>query len=201
MTPKETILHMTVGLSLVPRPTSQLRIDYITATHPQLRCGSGYETTLGWLNTYTRWAGLLFTQWPYLLLRRTPQEPEDVLYVVSSLLVPAVIAAVPLATATYGVSPIRGCYTATYTFTTTAMHHHALIERFALWDAPAIVILLTAPAAMVVVIIRLTKQVCWRLNYEAITESDGFWKTLKLLLPLAALPILFSHPRVHFSYL
>ena len=71
------------------------------------------------------------------------------------------------------------------------MHHHALIERFALWDAPAIVILLTAPAAMVVVIIRFTKPVRWRLNYEALTESDRFWKALKLLLPLAALPILF----------
>ena len=46
----------TVEGSLVPRPTSQLRMDYITATrivysrsgdviHPQLRCGSGYETT------------------------------------------------------------------------------------------------------------------------------------------------------------
>ena len=42
--------------SLVPRPTSQLRMDYIIATllfaysghviHPQLRCGSGYETRL-----------------------------------------------------------------------------------------------------------------------------------------------------------
>ena len=39
--------------SLVPRPTSQLRMEYITAYasrvggdvfHPQLRCGSGYET-------------------------------------------------------------------------------------------------------------------------------------------------------------
>ena len=32
--------------SLVPRPTSQLRMDYSgDVIHPQLRCGSGYETT------------------------------------------------------------------------------------------------------------------------------------------------------------
>ena len=48
---ENTHIH-TYYVNLVPRPTSQLRMDYITlqeyrsgdVIHPQVRCGSGYET-------------------------------------------------------------------------------------------------------------------------------------------------------------
>ena len=55
----------------------------------------------------------------------------EVLYVVTSLLVPAVIAAVPLITNSYGHSPDGAvCYM-------YAENEAAFIERFALWDGPA----------------------------------------------------------------
>ena len=108
----------------------------------------------------------------------------EVLYVVTSLLVPAVIACIPLITKTYGRNPDGSvCYI--YAFNDVAS-----IERFALWDAPAMIILLAASAAMVVMVIKLTGRVCLR-SYEPITDGDQFWKALKQLLPLAVFPILF----------
>ena len=107
------------------------------------------------------------------------------MYVVTSLLVPAVIACVPLITNTYGRSP-DGAYCYIY-----VKNDVAFIERFALWDGPAMIILLAASTAMIVMVIKLTGRVCLRSKYEAITDGDQFWKALKQLLPLAAFPILF----------
>ena len=111
----------------------------------------------------------------------------EVLYVVTSLLVPAVIACVPLITDTYGRSP-DGAYCYIYV---KENENSASIERFALWDGPAMIILLAASTAMVVMVIKLTGRVCLRSKYEPITDGDRFWKALKQLLPLAAFPILF----------
>ena len=102
----------------------------------------------------------------------------------TSLLVPAVIAAVPLITRTYGLSP-DGAICNIY-----ANSSVAFIERLALWDGPAMMILLAASTAMRM--ITLARKVCCRLNsYEPITNGDQFANALKHLLPLAAFPLLF----------
>ena len=111
----------------------------------------------------------------------------EVLYVVTSLLVPAAIAVVPLITHTYGLSPTGPCYIVV----PNDSDHVAAIERFALWDGPAMVILLAASAAMVVLVIKLARLVCRRSRYQPLNDGDQYWKALKQLLPLAAFPLIF----------
>lgn len=69
----------------------------------------------------------------------------------------------------------------------------AAVERFALWDGPAMIMLLLISAAMVVMVIKLTRNLCFSLRskYEPITENDQYWNALKQLLPLATFPIAF----------
>ena len=92
----------------------------------------------------------------------------------------------PLITKTYGRNP-DGAFCYIY----DAYNDVASIERFALWDGPAIIILLAASIAMVVMVIKLTGRVCLISRYEPITDGDQYWKALKQLLPLAAFPIVF----------
>ncbi|KAL5509094.1 hypothetical protein EMCRGX_G004381 [Ephydatia muelleri] len=147
-------------------------------------------TFLGWMLLYAEWMKLLFTMWVtfhlfcFAVFQKNLKKLE-VLYVVTSLLVPAVIAAVPLITNSYGLSPDGAvCYM-------YAENEAAFIERFALWDGPALLMLLTASSAMAFMLIKLTRKVFCRSNYEPISDGDQFWKALKHLLPLAAFPILF----------
>ena len=59
-----------------------------------------------------------------------------------------------------------------------AKNEAAFIERFALWDGPALLMLLTASSAMAFMLIKLTRKVCCRSNYEPI--SDGFGRLLSI---------------------
>ena len=146
-------------------------------------------TVIGFLGLYAEWMKLLFTMWVtfhlfcFGVLHRNLKKFE-VLYVVTSLLVPALIAAVPLVTHTYGMSS-DGAFCYIYANTSVAF-----IERLALGDGPAMFILIAASTAMVVMVIKLANQVCRRCEYEPITDGDQFWKALKQLLPLAAFPVL-----------
>ena len=150
---------------------------------------------IGFFGMYFQWVKLLFTMWLtfhlfcFAVLYKNLKKLE-VLYVVTSLLVPAVIAVVPLITKSYGYSPVDGCYIPVYDDNNTRLLV-AAIETFVLWDGPAMVILLALSAAMVVMVIKLTYRVCWRIWYEPITEGDQYWKALNQLLPLATFPILF----------
>ena len=145
---------------------------------------------IGWFLTYSQWMKLMFTAWVtfhlfcFAVLHHNMKKLE-VLYVVTSLLVPLVIAAVPLVTYSYGLSA-DGAICNVY-----ANKSLAPIERYVLWDGPAMLILLVASVAMVVMVIKLTFQVCKRLEYKPITDNDKFWSALKQLLPLAVFPILF----------
>ena len=147
-------------------------------------------TAIGFLVLYTIWVKLLFSFWVtfhlfcFAVLHKNCTQCEWI-HVVTSLLVPMAIAIVPLITKSYGISPDGNiCYV--YANTTDAY-----IERLALWDGPAIVLLITTSVAMVVLVIKLIMQYNWRSKYEPITDGDQFWNTLKQLLPLAAFPILF----------
>ena len=134
---------------------------------------------MGWFSLYSQWIKLLFTMWVtfhlfcFAVLHKNLKKLE-VLYVVTSLLIPVVIACAPLITDSYGRSPDgTACFI------------------YANEDGPAMIILLAASAAMVVMVIKLTGRVCLRSKYEPITDGGQFWKALKQLLPLAAFPVLF----------
>ena len=146
--------------------------------------------TIAMLLIYTEWMKLLFTMWVifhlfcFAVLHRNLKKLE-VLYVVTSLLVPAVIAVVPLVTHSYGLNP-DGDVCNMYANTSVAF-----IERLALWDGPAMLVLIASSIAMVVMVIKLANQVCRSSKYEPITDGNQFWKALKQLLPLATFPMLF----------
>ena len=147
-------------------------------------------TAIGLLLTYTEWTKLLFTMWVtfhlfcFAVLHKNLKKLE-VLYVVTSLLVPALIAIVPLVTHAYG---LNSDGVVCYIYANTSV---AFIERLALWDGPAMLMLIAASTAMVVMVIKLASQVFRRSKYEPITDGDQFWKAVKQLLPLATFPILF----------
>ena len=85
----------------------------------------------GWLGLYTEWVKLLFTMWVtfhlfcFAILHKNLQKLE-VFYVATSLLVPAMIACVPLMSNAYGPSPLGMCYVYTYTILTAAKILHSL---------------------------------------------------------------------------
>ena len=145
---------------------------------------------IGFLGLYTEWMKLLFTMWVtfhlfcFAVLHKNLKKLE-VLYVVTSLLVPALIAAVPLVSHTYGLNPgVNICYI----YVNTSV---AFIERLALWDGPAMLMLIASSTAMVVMVIKLASHMYRRYKYESITDGDQFTKAIKQLLPLAAFPMLF----------
>ena len=151
-------------------------------------------TAIGWFSLYTQWTKLLFTTWVtihlfcFAVLHKNLKKLE-VLYVVTSLLVPAVIASVPLITGTYHLTPFTTCWI--YDADTNSTTHVGDIEAFTLWYGPALIVLIASSTAMVVMVFKLSHRVRWRLNYEQISDGDQFMNALKQLLPLAAFPVLF----------
>ena len=147
-------------------------------------------TAVAWIKMYVSWVKLFFVIWVafhlfcFGVLQKNLKKLE-VLYVVTSLLVPALIAIVPLVTHTYGLSS-DGAFCYIY-----ANESVAFIERLALWDGPATIMLIATSMVMVVMVIKLACLVYQRSEYEPITDGDQYWKALKQLLPLAAFPILF----------
>ena len=147
--------------------------------------------TIGWLVMYTQWMKLLFTAWLTVhlfcfgVLYKNLKKLE-ILYVVTSLLVPIIFATVPIITRSYHIDRL-GCYISDANGT----NPDAGIELFVLWAIPALVILLAASIAMVIMVMKMAYRVCLRLKIEAITDGDQYWKAFKQLLPLATFPILY----------
>ena len=146
---------------------------------------------IGWLLLYGLWMKLLFTTWLTLhlfcfgVLHKNLKRYEA-LYVVSSLLVPGVIGAVPLITGTYALDPTHTlCY-----INSVSYHHTAVTERLALWMVPAMVALLACTVAMVFLGASLTRQACNMTRYEPLADDNQFIKAIKQLIPLTAFPIL-----------
>lgn len=150
-------------------------------------------TFIGFLGIYSRWAKLLFTFWVafhlfcFAVLRKSVERLEA-LYVLTSLIVPAVFAVVPLTTGTYRLS---GFHSYCFIYGSNNSYQIQLTEWLLLWDVPAMIILLLSSVAMAVVITQALKHLCRKLRYESITGKDPFWRVFKQLLPLAAFPILF----------
>ena len=146
---------------------------------------------IGWFNMYAQWTKLLFTMWVtfhlfcFAVLHKNLKRLEA-LYVVTSLVVPAVIACVPLTNHSYASSGI--CY---ISGPANDSHHVVLIEKVALWNAPAMIILLAASTAMIIMVIKLASSRSQLHVYEPITDGDTFVTALKQLLPLVVFPVLF----------
>lgn len=153
-------------------------------------------TAIGWLTLYAQWMKLLFTAWVTLhifcfaVFHKTLK--LEMLYVATSLTLPAVIACVPLITRTYGPMSVTQTTSLCYIFGNDT-NDIAAVERFILWDGPALITLFAASIAMLFMVLKLTNRVCHasRLKYSSLDESDQFSKALQQLLPLAAFPILF----------
>ena len=144
---------------------------------------------IGWLIMYSLWVKIFFMTWVtfhlfYFAVLQKNLKKFEVLYVATSLLIPALIASIPLTTRTYGLNKYGFCF-----LNDTASV--ATIERFSLWYGPALLILLAISIAMIVMVITLARRVYSRSKYEPITEGDQFWTAVKQLLPLSAFPILF----------
>ena len=108
----------------------------------------------------------------------------EVLYVVSSLLVPAVLACVPFATHSYG---LQGsvCWIQSWKDNCpTNISVVGVVEQFALTYGPSMVVLLIVSVAMVVMVVAI---LCRSRKYHNGQNS----KALQQLLPLAVYPLLF----------
>ena len=151
-------------------------------------------TAIGWFVMYTQWMKLLFTMWLTVhlfcfgVLHKNLKRLEF-LYVVTSLFVPAMVAAVPLVTNTYHVTPLAICWINEAPNASTA--YVSNVETFALWYGPAMIVLVASSAAMVSLVITMARTVCRRSSYEPITVSDQYWNAFKQLVPLSAFPVLF----------
>ena len=155
----------------------------------------GVCVAMGWLTLFTLWMKLVATFWAtfhlfsFVVFHKNLKKLE-LLYVLTSLIVPAGVAFVPLISDTYGRSP-HGliCYIFVQNDSDST---NAFIETLGLWDGPATLVLFIASIAMGVMVMKLTHTVCCRrLRYESIAEGDQFEKAVKQLLPLAAFPVLF----------
>lgn len=140
---------------------------------------------LGYMVMYSQWAKLLSVLWVTfhlfcLAVLYKNMNKLELLYVITSLLIPAVIAAIPFISHSYTSSGY--CY----------LKDNRAIEMVALWNAPAMILLFLASTAMVVMVVKLA---CTAMNLKAkyveMTRDDQNWRALKQLLPLAAFPVLF----------
>ena len=142
---------------------------------------------------YTEWVKLLFVAWVtvhlfcYAVFHKNLKRLE-VIYIATSVIIPAGIASVPFTTDTYGVTQSwcwiqswkNNCFGDTLLVT-------GVIEQFALWFGPAMTILsLSSVAMFVMMIILIYRAFMWRS-----LKRNQNWKAVKQLLPLVAYPVLF----------
>ena len=154
---------------------------------------------VGWFVMFSLWMKLLFTMWAtfhlfcFAVFHWNPKKLE-VVYVATSLFLPALIASVPLTTHSYGFSPVGGCYIPAYNDAGNRTLYDAVIERFSLWSGPASFILLAESTAMVAMVITMIHRVYRRrtslLQTMPITGGSRYKEALVQLLPLAIFPIM-----------
>ena len=141
---------------------------------------------------YLEWVKLLFTVWVtvhlfcFVVFYKNLKKLEAV-YVSTSLLIPAVIAAVPFATHTYGLSG-SWCWIEEWKNNcTNDTVRVGVIEEFTLWYGPSMLSLIAASLAMLLMLIVLL----YRVRVHKAVEYSANWRAFKQILPLAAYPIIF----------
>lgn len=142
-----------------------------------------------WLLYYSQWMKVLFTAWVTLhvfcfgAFQKNLKRVEP-LYVGTSVFVPAVVASMPVATRSYRVVTTGLGHYVCYILDDDNGSNTALIERFALWDCPALIILFASSLAMGAMAIKLVL-----VYYKS--KASQYKKAFKQFLPLAAFPVLF----------
>ena len=151
---------------------------------------------IAFLSLYTQWTKLVLAMWVtvhlfcFVVLHKNLARLE-MLYVATSLLVPAAFAGAALGINSYGLGEF-GCWIyVTCRNSSDSSFRNLFLERLILWDGPAMAILLIASAAMVVILIKLSCKMCQQRKYKPVNNGGQFCKALKQLLPLAAFPLLF----------
>lgn len=154
---------------------------------------NGLCTAFAFFLTYTEWVKLVFTVWVtfhlfcfavFFINLRSRFEP---MYVVTSMLIPAIISCVPLATGKYGPAELW-CWIKDWDCHSSTRDSAAIIEQFALWFGPCMAVLILTVVAMVAMLVIVVHRIYGRLTT---LKRDQNWKALKQLLPLAIYPILF----------
>ena len=127
----------------------------------------GLCKAIGLLGMYAQLMNLLFTMWvtfhlfSFAVLHKNLKKLEA-FYVATSLLVPALIACVPLITNTYRYSiDVDTCYI----FTPNDTDHIAFIENTVLWNGPAMIFSSGILRGDGCHSDKLANRVCWRLKY------------------------------------
>ena len=152
----------------------------------------GLCITMGFLTVFTQLVKLHFTMWVtfhlfcFVVVQKNLKRLER-LYVVTSLLIPAMIAIVPVATGSYNFLGV-GCFIGGDG--NNASDFTANVELFAVFTVPIMLILFAASVAMMAMVICLVIRVSQRRKQGPITQSDPYWKALKQLLPLSTYPII-----------
>ena len=147
---------------------------------------------IAFLSLYTQWTKLVLMIWVtfhlfcFAVLHKNLKALE-VMYVVTSLLVPALFAGAAMGIRSYGLGEF-GCWIYVTCRNANTSYEKLFVERLVLWDGPAAFILLIASAAMIVMVIKISIKLQWR---RRLSEDKQYWKALKQLLPLAAFPVLF----------
>ena len=157
----------------------------------------GYENlcvAFAFLLLYAEWVKLVLTVWLtvhifcFAVFLKNLKKFEP-LYVVTSLLVPAGIALVPLLTKTYGLAG-SWCWIADWKNNCDANPLvEGATEQFALWYGPAMVLLGLSATAMITMVTVMACRIC--MHSTTTFARDNNWKALKQLLPLAIYPMLF----------
>lgn len=178
---------------------SVVQMSQIAFVHYNVTSGSDAYAhacyAIAFLSLYTQWAKLVLTTWLtahlfcFSVFQKNLKRLE-VVYVVTSLLVPAALAGVALGIRSYGLGEF-GCWISSTCRNGNFSFRDMFFERLGLWDGPAASILLIASVAMVIMLIKLAVNVHQRRRYAQTSSGDQFWKALKQLLPLAAFPVLF----------
>lgn len=116
----------------------------------------------------------------------------ELLYVLGSLLLSVIIAAIPLTTNTYGFAG-SWCWIKTVRDDCSTVEGNAgLIEQFVLWFVPSMVILVITSSVMVAMVLVVARRSRLSiLSEHSITAEHLNRKALNQLLPLAAYPVLF----------
>ena len=158
------------------------------------RANTSLCQAIAFLMLYFQWVKLMFTIWItahlffFAVFYRNLKKWELV-YVLSSILIPIVIAIVPFTTGSYGLAG-AWCWVQNWKSDCPLnISTSGVIEQFTLWYGPALVFYAIDSVAVVVIAIVLIRRACkdsqeikWQQHKEALTQ----------MLPLLAYPITYT---------
>ena len=153
--------------------------------------------TVGFFFLYFSWVKLLFTGWLvvhlfclavfYKNLQKDHKRYEKVCFMISILL-PLLFSWIPFASGAYGPA---GAWCWIQNWKDNCIDNISIagvVEQFALWYGPAMVISVVESIAIIVIVLRL---LCCYMPVEVTQNAQKRCKALSELLPLLAYPILF----------